>query len=102
MTNALFMRNWPYAHRLLADPSSPVSGRFGVTALPGPTARDFIRFLAGESSQRRPFQAAGFAPAIAAVYDDPALRQQFPYLDLIRRSGEKSRNRPATPVTQSR
>jgi multiple sugar transport system substrate-binding protein len=113
--HALFMRNWPYAYRLLADPKSPVSGKFGVTALPGPsalggwnlgvstcsthrqTARDFIRFLTSESSQRQLFQSAGFAPTIATVYDDPALRQQFPYLDVIRRSVENSRNRPATP-----
>jgi hypothetical protein len=32
--NAAFMRNWPYAFALGADPKSAVSGKFNVTVLP--------------------------------------------------------------------
>jgi multiple sugar transport system substrate-binding protein len=113
--SALFLRDWPYVHPKVADQNSPVSDKFAVTALPGPsalggwnlgvsscsthrkTARDFIRFVTNEANQRKLFELGGFAPTVAAVYDDPGLRQRFPYLDLLRRSVQNSRIRPTTP-----
>ncbi|MBP2325551.1 multiple sugar transport system substrate-binding protein [Kibdelosporangium banguiense] len=113
--STLFLRNWPYVYQRLSDPKSPVSDKFGVTTLPGPsalggwnlgvsncsthrqTARNFIKFVTDETNQRNLFRTAGFAPAVAALYEDPELRKQFPYLDVLRRSVENSRNRPATP-----
>jgi ABC-type glycerol-3-phosphate transport system substrate-binding protein len=112
--SALFLRNWPYSYPSLADPDSPVAGKFGVAALPGPsalggwnlgvsacsthrqTARDFIRFLTSETAQRDLFITAGFAPTIAAIYSDPQLRAQFPYLEVLGRSIENSHNRPTS------
>lgn len=117
--SALFLRNWPYVYRLLADPNSPVATKFDVAPLPGPsalggwnlgisscsthqqTARDFIRFATTEANQRKLFETAGFAPTIATLYHDPALLGRFPYLDVIRRSVASSRNRPATPYYEN-
>lgn len=61
------------------------------------TARDFIKFVTSADNQRNLFEAAGFAPTVAAVYEDPELRARVPYLELIRRGVETSRNRPVTP-----
>jgi multiple sugar transport system substrate-binding protein len=112
--SALFLRNWPYVYRKLADPNSPVSGIFAAAALPGPsalggwnlgvsscsthrrTARDFIKFVTSEANQRKLFELGGFAPTVASVYNDPELRQRFPYIDLLQQSVQNSRIRPAT------
>lgn len=112
---ALFMRNWPYAYRLLQAPDSGVKGRFGVVALPGPTALggydlaiaassphqrtalDFIRFLTGEQSQRQLFRDGGFAPTLRSLYADPELQRAFPYLRPLRDSVERARVRAVTP-----
>ncbi|OLF14657.1 ABC transporter substrate-binding protein [Actinophytocola xanthii] len=112
---AVFMRNWPYAYRRLEDGNSPVSGKFGVASLPGPsalggwnlgisscsthrrTAQDFIQFLTSKDNQRRLFQTAGFGPTIASLYSDLDLGRQFPYLEVLKHSLRTARNRPATP-----
>jgi multiple sugar transport system substrate-binding protein len=114
--HALFLRNWTYAYlRLLNDKDSAVAGRFGVTALPMPsalggwnialshcsarraTALDFMRFLTGEQSQRTAFTRVAFAPSRRAPYEDPALLRLYPYLSVVRESIERARNRPVTP-----
>ncbi|WP_026423834.1 ABC transporter substrate-binding protein [Actinokineospora inagensis] len=113
--NALFMRNWPYAYPLLTAPDSPVVNRVGVTQLPGPsalggwnlaispcsqhqqTARDFIRFYTDETQQRTLFARGGHAPTVRALYADPVLRSQFPYLDALYQSVTNARDRVQTP-----
>jgi multiple sugar transport system substrate-binding protein len=112
---ALFLRNWTYAYSRLNGHDSRVAGKVGVAALPGPsalggwnvalsscstrraTARDFIKFLTSEDSERTFFTQAGFAPGRNALYDDPELQREFPYLRVLRNSIEGSRNRPVTP-----
>jgi multiple sugar transport system substrate-binding protein len=112
---ALFLRNWTYAYPLLNGRDSRVAGKVGVAALPGPsalggwnvalsscstrraTARDFIKFLTSEDSERTFFTQAGFAPGRKALYDDPELQREFPYLRVLRNSIEGSRVRPVTP-----
>jgi multiple sugar transport system substrate-binding protein len=113
--HAVFLRNWPYVYSQLADPDSPVVGKFGVAPMPGggvlggwnlgvstcsthrKTARDFIRFVAGEQNQRTLFERAGFAPSIASLYDDPRLRRDFPYLGVLKAALRDARIRPTTP-----
>jgi multiple sugar transport system substrate-binding protein len=112
---AVFLRNWPYVYAQLNGPASPVADKFGVAPLPGPgalggwnlgvstcsknreTARDFIEFVVSEENQRLLFEKAGFAPTNASLYDDPGLRRQFKYLDVLRDGVENSRYRPSTP-----
>jgi multiple sugar transport system substrate-binding protein len=112
---AVFMRNWPYAYRLLQAPDSSVRGRFAVVGLPGPTALggydlaiaaasphqrtalDFIRFLTAEPSQRQLFAAGGFAPTLRSLYANPGLQHDFPYLRPLRDSVERARVRAVTP-----
>ncbi|WP_344586341.1 ABC transporter substrate-binding protein [Actinomadura vinacea] len=112
---ALFMRNWTYAHGLLNAGDSPVAGKVGVARLPTPsalggwnlalstcserrrTALRFMRFMSSEASERVIFDAAGFAPARKALYDDPALRHSQPHLRILRETVEGARNRGPSP-----
>lgn len=113
--NALFMRNWPYAYRLLQATDSTVRGRFGVVSLPGPTALggfdlaiaassphqrtalDFIRFMTAEPSQRQAFVGGGVPPTLRSLYANPELQRDFPYLRPLRDSVERARVRAVTP-----
>ncbi|MEV0681235.1 ABC transporter substrate-binding protein [Actinosynnema sp. NPDC050436] len=109
---AVFLRNWPYARALLE--ASPLKGRFGMAALPGPaalggwnvavsrcskhqaTARKFIRFLTGEDSQRALLEQAGYPPTLRALYREPALNARLPHLGVLRGALVTARNRPPT------
>lgn len=117
--SALFLRNWPYVYRLLADPNSPVADDFGVAPLPGPnalggwnlgisscsthrrTARDFIEFLTSEENQRLLFEKAGAGPTIAAIYEDTELRSRHPFLGVLRTALRQSRERPTVPYYEA-
>ncbi|MCE6997769.1 extracellular solute-binding protein [Saccharothrix sp. S26] len=88
---ALFLRNWPYAGPVLDTPGSQVIDKWGVVALPWPsalggwnlavsrcsanqkTARAFIQFLTRDDNQRRMEQLAGWAPTSEALYEEPNL-----------------------------
>ncbi|WP_424187501.1 ABC transporter substrate-binding protein [Actinokineospora sp. G85] len=116
----LFHRQWPYqyAKASATDGSSQVAGKFAVAPLPGldgpgastlgghnyavskfaknkKSAVDFIKFLAGEEQQRANLEKTSKAPTWAALYDDPALVQKFPYLVELKKSIEKAEKRPA-------
>ncbi|MCO6007756.1 extracellular solute-binding protein [Actinoallomurus purpureus] len=87
-----FMRNWPYAFRVLAaDPRMRAGGRlrFGVSPLPGPSvlggqnlaisahsrkqeqARRLIEFLTDHDAQSELFVCGGFAPTRESAYQAP-------------------------------
>jgi multiple sugar transport system substrate-binding protein len=118
---AVFMRNWPYAWALFADPASRVNGRVGVTVLPHfpggssaatlggwqlavnahslrpDAAARLVAFLTSEAAQRRLALDYGFQPSRLAPYRDGALRARLPILDTLADVFAGARPRPVTP-----
>ncbi len=107
----IFHRQWPYIWALAnaTDGSSSVAGKFDVAPLPGKdgpgvgtlgghnfaisafgqnkaTALDFIKFFTSEEAQESNLLATSQAPTRSALYDDPELLQQFPYLTTLKES----------------
>lgn len=102
--NAAFMRNWPYAYALGADPKSPITGKFDVTALPkggnnGKSAAclggwqlmvsayskvpnasaDLVRYLTSAEVQKKHAIELGLLPTLPDLYNDPDLQQKIPW-----------------------
>ena len=102
--NAAFMRNWPYAYALGADPKSPITGKFDVTALPKggdndksaaclggwqlmvsayskvPNASaDLVRYLTSAEIQKKHAIELGLLPTLPDLYNDPDLQQKKPW-----------------------
>ena len=115
----LFTRAWPnqYSHLSATDGSSKVAGKFDVAPIPGvagpgvsslgghslaistygknkATAVDFIKFATAAEQQRLRLDVGSLAPTRAALYDDPALQQKYPYLPLLKKSIEGAEPRP--------
>ncbi|MBW1953467.1 MAG: ABC transporter substrate-binding protein [Deltaproteobacteria bacterium] len=119
---SVFMRNWPYAVKLMNSPSSPVAGKFGLYALPhGPRGQStptlggwgfgisvysrhpeaayaFIRHCLEGKNQKRLHQLTGLLPARVSVYDDPELLRTSPYLKVMRTILAQARPRPVHPL----
>ncbi|WP_436498640.1 ABC transporter substrate-binding protein [Actinokineospora sp. HUAS TT18] len=116
----IFHRQWPYqyAKANATDGSSQVAGKFAVAPLPGldgpgsstlgghnyaissfaknkKTALDFIKYMVDEKQQRANLEKTSQAPSWAALYDEPALVEKFPYLTELKKSIEKAKKRPA-------
>ncbi|MGK5534117.1 ABC transporter substrate-binding protein [Streptomyces sp. URMC 129] len=107
----VFMRQWPYMYGMAnaTDGSSEVAGNFDVAPLPGldgpgasslgghnlalssfaenkATALDFMKFFSNEENARTNLEVTSSAPCYAALYDDPALAEQYPYLPELKES----------------
>ena len=103
--NAAFMRNWPYAYSIAADPKqSKVVGKFSVTVLPhgaggtsvgtvggwqlavnkyskNPDASiEFVRYMTSPAVEKFDAITNTNVPTIAAVAKDPAVVKVNPYL----------------------
>jgi multiple sugar transport system substrate-binding protein len=119
----LFLRQWPYVYSLATtEGGSKVKGKFDVAPLPGvsagkpgasslgghnaaistysdhkATALDFVKFLLTEETQKGFVTQASNAPALAALYDDPAMIKEQPYLPTLKTSILNAVPRPVTP-----
>jgi len=114
---ALFMRHWPRAHRSLTqdlEGAPPVP--FGVAPLPGGTgvlggqnlavsahstrpraAQALIEFLTGERSQQLLFERGGLPATREVVYSDRAVRERYPYVDILDEALDTAELRPTQP-----
>ncbi|MEV6653480.1 ABC transporter substrate-binding protein [Streptomyces sp. NPDC051219] len=116
----LFLRNWPYVYSLAGAKGSKVAGKFAAVPLPGPSgpgtsvlggsnlavssrsrhpqsAADLISYLTSERVQRQVLTAGSLPPVRAALYEDPALIRDFPYLPTLRQSILAAEPRPKSP-----
>ncbi|AKF11428.1 extracellular solute-binding protein [Sandaracinus amylolyticus] len=118
---ALFMRNWPYAYRLMQ--ASPIAGRFAVAPMPGtpdgaPTAALGGQLLAINARSEHPDEAfalieflsrpeqmlerlaiAGQLPPRPSLYDDPRFAEASPIpAHEAREVILRAALRPSTPV----
>jgi multiple sugar transport system substrate-binding protein len=112
----LFLRQWPYQWAL-SNKAAKVKGKFDVAPLPGlngpgsptlgghnlaissfaknkATALDFIKYLTSPDTERANLLASSEAPTLAALYDEPALQQKFPYLPTLKASLVNAKPRP--------
>jgi multiple sugar transport system substrate-binding protein len=54
--------------------------------------------IASEPSQRLAATLGGLPPTVAALYDDPEVRETFPFADLLRETLRDAVQRPPTPL----
>jgi multiple sugar transport system substrate-binding protein len=121
---AVFMRNWPYAAALLADPEqSRVAGRFAVAPMPGgpngastaalggselainafsdqpDEAYALVDYLLQPEQELERARVVGQYPPIRALYDTPDLAQGL-HADpeALRRIIDRATPRPVTPI----
>jgi len=118
--DALFMRNWPYAYVLAQDSSSAIKGKIGVLPLPkgadgksvsalggwqwaisaytkNPTAAiALLKIVSDAESQKKALALMGWAPSRPALYDDPKVLAQAPYLSDFKGIFSQAMPRPAT------
>ncbi|MFF4013495.1 ABC transporter substrate-binding protein [Streptomyces sp. NPDC001843] len=116
----LFLRNWPYAYAVASARGSKVAGKIGAVPLPGPdgpgksvlggsnlavntharhpdSAARLIAYLTSEPVQREVLTRGALPPVRAALYEDPELVREFPYLPTLRTALRDAKARPKSP-----
>ena len=115
---AVFMRNWPYAQRLLLERGSPVAGRFGIAPLPTfagtgtvsalggqnlavsrnsrnrAAAMQFVEFASTDLAAQLALAGHAVPPAMTSAYAE--LRSD-PVMQLLERVLPEARPRPPVP-----
>jgi trehalose/maltose transport system substrate-binding protein len=118
---ALFLRNWPYAWNLFEEDGSGVKGKVGVAPLPSfpggqsastlggwqlgvnrftrhpEAAGKLVRFLTSPAVQKTLALTIGYKPTRRALYRDPDLVRQQPFMASLYGIFMKARPRPVTP-----
>ncbi len=105
--NAVFMRNWNYAYALVEGKDSPVRGKVGVSRLPSggkdlkPAATlggwelavskysrhrkeaiELVKFLDNYESQKERAIVTSRPPTLTALYSDPDVKKEQPFIPL--------------------
>ncbi|KAB2854203.1 MAG: extracellular solute-binding protein, partial [Anaerolineae bacterium] len=118
--NAAFMRNWGYAYPLGQADDSPIKDLFGVSPLPGgeagmsaatlggwqlavskysenpDAAVAVVEYFSGYDAQVKYTLLRGEQPVSPAVYEDPQIQEQLPYISLFKTILEAAVARPST------
>ena len=118
--DALFMRNWLYAWVLTQDSSSAIKGKVGLMPLPAgdegrslstlggwqwaisaytknpDAAFELLKIVSDAKSQREGLTLMGWPPSRIALYDDPQVLAQVPYLASFKEIFARAIPRPAT------
>ena len=119
--NAAFMRNWPYAYSLGADPKSAVAGKFDVTVLPKggdngqnaaclggwqlmisayskvpDAAADLVRYLSSTEIQKRIAIDWSVLPTRSSLYSDPDVLAKNPFFKIMLEVFNNAVARPST------
>jgi len=100
-----FQRNigWArYPRSVAGEASRPPLGGINIGVGAYTTKRDLAfdaaECLTSEANQLIAAEKGGLAPSSEAVYDEPALREAFPFAELLRESIEDGGPRPVTPA----
>lgn len=116
----MYAYNWPYMYESgQSDPTSEVQGDFDVAPILGPdgpgkstlggynnainvfsenkgTAKAFLEFIISEDVQMG-FAQESFPPVLSSIYNDDALRQEFPYMEALQAALDNAEPRPVSP-----